>query len=111
MTLAEKAPLRDENKNYIREDEDFEDEDFEIEKIEEWTVERSRKMDHEDFEAQTIRETKTFIIIGVIDPRNGETISIYEAINEGIVSQTKGVYVNPDDGTSIPIPEAMHKVS
>lgn len=50
-------------------------------------------------------------VAGVIDPRNGETISIYEAINEGIVSQTKGVYMNPDDGTSMPIPEAMNKVT
>ena len=35
--------------------------------------------------------------------------SYYRAIADGIISQTKGIYINPDTGDSMPIPEAMNK--
>lgn len=60
----------------IREEEDDEEEEFEIEKIEEWTVEKTRTLDHEDFEASLIKETKTFIIIGV------QLVGLYGSIHD-----------------------------
>ena len=44
---------------------------------------------------------------GVVDPQTQDTISIYRAINRGIINQTKGVYLNPATKEVIPIPEAM----
>jgi dystonin len=55
------------------------------------------------------RETQTFVIKGVIDPRTKEEVSIYQAIHDGIISQAQGLYVNPKTGESMPIPEAMNK--
>ena len=49
------------------------------------------------------------MIKGVIDPRTKEEISIYQAVNEGIISQTQGLYQNPENGDSMPIPEAMNR--
>ncbi|CAH1789990.1 unnamed protein product, partial [Owenia fusiformis] len=57
----------------------------------------------------TIKETKTFVIVGVIDPRNDEQVSIYEAIADKIIDQVDGVYRNPETGSTMPIPEAMNK--
>ena len=50
--------------------------------VEETTIE-------DEFSEQTIKETQTFVITGVIDPRNDKEISIYEAINTGVISQTQ----------------------
>ncbi len=38
-----------------------------------------------------------------------ECSCICRAIADGIISQTRGLYVNPDTGDSMPIPEAMDK--
>ena len=43
----------------------------------------------EEVSEQTIRETQTFVIKGVHDPRSDSVISIYEAIADGIISQTQ----------------------
>ncbi len=32
-----------------------------------------------------------------------------QAINDNIISQTRGLYINPEDGTNMPIPEAMNR--
>lgn len=53
-------------------------------------------------------ERQTFIITGVIDPRNDKEISLDQAVSEGIINQTEGRFVNPDTGESIPIPVAMN---
>ena len=63
----------------------------------------------EEIVQATSKETKTFTIVGVIDPRDDETISIYRAICEGIISQRQGLYINPDTQESMPIPDAMNK--
>ena len=57
----------------------------------------------------TSKETNTFVIVGIVDPVTGKQISIYKAINDGIICQKRGVYVNPTTGQSMPIPEAMSK--
>ena len=43
----------------------------------------------EEVSEQTIRETQRFVITGVHDPRSDCVISIYEAIADGIISQTQ----------------------
>ena len=55
-------------------------------------VEESR-FDEVDVSEQTIRETQTFVITGVHDPRQDSVISIYEAIADGIISQTQVSHV------------------
>ena len=52
-------------------------------------------------------EKKTFHIRSVTDPRSGDFISLQQAIMLGIIDPDKGMYVNPIDGTSMPIPIAM----
>jgi len=44
---------------------------------------------------------------GVIDPRNGEEISMDRAVSIGVINQREGKYVNPKTRESIPIPIAM----
>ena len=55
--------------------------------VSEETVEESHF--EEEVSEQTIRETQTFVIKGVHDPRSDSVISIYEAIADGIISQTQ----------------------
>ena len=60
-----------------------------------------------EFTSQTIRETARFVIRSVIDPCTGAEVSIYQAVSEGVISQSEGVYRNPLTGDSMPIQEAM----
>lgn len=46
---------------------------------------------------------------GVIDPRSGEEISFQDAVNARIIDQTHGMYVNPNTGGGMSIPEAMNE--
>ena len=43
----------------------------------------------------------------VIDPRNGDEISLDRAVSQGIINHTLGTYVNPSTLDSVPIPTAM----
>ena len=54
-----------------------------------------------------INTTKTFSVQSVVDPATGEEISVTEAIQRGIVDQTKGLYINPATGEAMPITEAV----
>ena len=63
----------------------------------------------EEYSSHTLKETKTFHIKAVVDPRTDEKLSIYRAIAEGLISQTQGLYKNPDTGETMPIQEAMDK--
>ena len=53
-------------------------------------------------------EKKRFVIRAVVDPRNGEPLSLADAIAAGIVDQEHGLYVNPDTKESASIVEAMN---
>ncbi|KAK6172103.1 hypothetical protein SNE40_018056 [Patella caerulea] len=54
-------------------------------------------------------ESKTFVIVGVIDPRNKEKLSVFQALSNGVLDQANGTYNNPDTDYSITIPEAINK--
>ena len=43
------------------------------------------------------------------DPLTQKEISIRDAIEKGIVLMTRGIYVNPESGSYLTIPEAMAK--
>ena len=94
VTLAEKSPSKRRPET-------------ETESVETETVTRSLSNDF--YSSQTIKQTQTFVIVGVIDPRSDENISIYSAISEGVISRAHGLYCNPDTGVSMPIPEAMNR--
>ena len=47
--------------------------------------------------------------VGVTDPTSGEEISLREAIDRGIVDQSRGTYNNPRTGVSVPIPVAVNQ--
>jgi len=47
-------------------------------------------------------------ISGVIDPRNGQGISLKQAVSLGIINQRGGRYINPQTRESIPISAAMN---
>jgi len=55
-----------------------------------------------------INTTKTFSVQSVVDPATGKEISVTEAIQHGIVDQTKGLYINPATGETMPITEAVN---
>ena len=74
---------------------------------EEWVTEEYEEP--EEFSSQTIKKTQTFVIVGVKDPRSEEQVSLYRAIADGIVSQSRGIYIDPITGHTMPIPEAMAK--
>ncbi|ESO82078.1 hypothetical protein LOTGIDRAFT_237159 [Lottia gigantea] len=54
-------------------------------------------------------ESQTFVIVGVIDPRNKDKLSVFQAISNGVLDQVNGTYNNPDTDYSITIPEAISK--
>ncbi|ELT90303.1 hypothetical protein CAPTEDRAFT_205084 [Capitella teleta] len=95
LTLAEKVPSIPES--------------YEDDHLSHTSVLTDVSFDEETMSLQTIKETQTFVIKGVIDPRDNQEISIYQAISDGIINQTKGIYFDPNTGTEMPIPEAMNR--
>ncbi|CAD5120159.1 DgyrCDS8736 [Dimorphilus gyrociliatus] len=93
LTLSERAP------NFETPPEE-EDEPIESE---------SEGKESEKINQQTIKETKHFIIVGVIHPRTKQRISMHEALNKGVINQIHGVYVDFMTNMNIPIPEAMDR--
>lgn len=58
----------------------------------------------------TSGETQMKIVINaVVDPRSGVDISFQEAMNQGIINQSQGVYYNPDTKETIPMQIAMNE--
>ncbi|XP_070185712.1 microtubule-actin cross-linking factor 1, isoforms 6/7-like isoform X4 [Littorina saxatilis] len=58
---------------------------------------------------EVIEVKKNFVIVGVIDPRSQQEISVYQSINKGVLDLTRGTYTNPDTDYSISIAEAIQK--
>lgn len=56
-----------------------------------------------------VQETKTFTIKSIVDPITRQEISLAEAVKKGYIDQTKGLYINPATGESIPIPDAVSR--
>ena len=56
-----------------------------------------------------IRETKSYHLLGVYDPTRNDEISIKEAIGKGILDRQKGLYVHPLTGESFSISDAINK--
>ncbi|CAH1780721.1 unnamed protein product [Owenia fusiformis] len=65
--------------------------------------------DSDEIIRSTQEERKTFYIRAVIDPRTDAEMSIQQAVDEGVMDQKAGLYVNPKTGHSIPIPTAMSR--
>ncbi len=103
LTISEKIPnLEHRSEEWWSEESEVVTNQFSVETTQEMTEE-------EEFSTQTIKETQTFVIVGVLDPRTDEHISIYRAVADGIVSQTEGIYKDPITGETMPIPEAMNR--
>ena len=54
-----------------------------------------------------IQVTKTFTILGVIDPVSKDEIPVSEGISRGIIDQSKGHYMNPSTGEKMLLVEAI----
>lgn len=52
---------------------------------------------------------KSFVITGVVDPRTRQTLSVFQALSNGILDQIHGTYKNPKNGETMSIPEAIRK--
>lgn len=52
-------------------------------------------------------ERQTFQIAGVVDPESGDMIPYNEAIENGLIDEARGVYINPKTGQRMPITEAL----
>ncbi|XP_064638980.1 uncharacterized protein LOC135494697 isoform X2 [Lineus longissimus] len=70
--------------------------------------EQSETAESEQITNQSGEERRRFFIEGVIDPRNGEVISMKDACQYGILDQGNGEYVDISTGERCPIPEAMN---
>ena len=55
------------------------------------------------------KDTRSFVITGVIDPRTKQQLSIFQALSNGVLDQVNGIYRNPDTGEAMTIPEAVQK--
>ena len=56
---------------------------------------------------QVDEEHKTFAITGVLDPRSQEIIPYSDALDCGLVIESRGVYVHPTTRQEMSIPEAL----
>ena len=56
-----------------------------------------------------VKETQTFTLKSVIDPRSRQPISVSEAITRGILDQGKGEYVNSVTGDKLSVNEAIER--
>lgn len=57
---------------------------------------------------ETTQETKMFVVKGVFDPRNGERISLQEALARKIINKAHGTFTNPDTFETMPISQAIN---
>lgn len=61
----------------------------------------------EEMTSRSHEENKRFVVKSVVDPRDGRAISIKEAVAEGIINHTTGLYANPATGQTKTISAAM----
>lgn len=61
----------------------------------------------EEITSRSHEENKRFVVKSVVDPRDGQQISIKEAVAEGIINHQTGLYVNPVTGKTKTIGVAM----
>ncbi|XP_033728126.1 plectin-like [Pecten maximus] len=57
----------------------------------------------------SIEESSSFVMSGVLDPRTRQKMSVFQAMSQGILDPVHGKYINPDTGETMSIPEAIHK--
>ena len=68
-----------------------------------------RTAETEQIQSAELEEKKTFVIRSVVNPYDDSAISLQQAIVDGFIRPTEGVYYNPRTGDAIPIPAAMAK--
>ncbi|XP_012944656.1 uncharacterized protein LOC101854908 [Aplysia californica] len=75
------------------------------------TIEEEKEETTTDTVMSTLEEEQhTFIIKGVLDPRDEKTqLTLQNAIMLGIVDQTKNEYVNPNTGVAMSMTDAMNE--
>ena len=56
-----------------------------------------------------IKEDRSFVITGIVDPRTKQKLSIFQALSNCVLDQVNGIYRNPDTGETMTIPEAIQK--
>ncbi|XP_041359572.1 microtubule-actin cross-linking factor 1, isoforms 1/2/3/5-like isoform X3 [Gigantopelta aegis] len=56
-----------------------------------------------------LRETKTFMLKSVVHPLTGKILSVADAVEQGIIDESEGMYINPVTGVKITINEAIEK--
>ncbi|XP_021351801.1 dystonin-like isoform X4 [Mizuhopecten yessoensis] len=57
----------------------------------------------------SVEESSSFVMTGVLDPRTRQKMSVFQAMSQGILDPVHGKYINPDTGETMSIPEAIHK--
>ncbi|XP_076088399.1 microtubule-actin cross-linking factor 1, isoforms 6/7-like isoform X5 [Mytilus galloprovincialis] len=56
-----------------------------------------------------MEEIKPFTILGVIDPKSKQKLSVFQAMSQGMLDLSQGTFKNPSTGEVMTIPEAIHK--
>lgn len=56
-----------------------------------------------------LRETKTFNLKSVKHPLTGKYMTVADAVSQGIIDESEGVYINPFTGVKMSIHEAIEK--
>uniref|UniRef100_A0A2C9K839 Calponin-homology (CH) domain-containing protein n=1 Tax=Biomphalaria glabrata TaxID=6526 RepID=A0A2C9K839_BIOGL len=57
----------------------------------------------------TTTKLATLSVTAVVDPRNGQLVTVSKAVSDGILDQVKGIYVNPQTGESMTLGDAIDK--
>lgn len=63
----------------------------------------------EDINKITTTKLATLAVSAVVDPCSGKIVTLAKAIEDGIIDQSKGIYINPRTGESMTISDAIDK--
>lgn len=58
---------------------------------------------------EVYEETRPFTIVGVVDPKSKQKMSVFQAMSKGILDLANGTFTDPSTKETMTIPEAIHR--
>jgi len=73
-------------------------------------METSEETTTESVNTSLSESQQTFVIKGVLDPRDDNTVlSLDQAVSQGVLDQVKNLYINPRSGVTMSVRDAMNE--
>lgn len=73
-------------------------------------METSEETTTESVNTSVSESQQTFVIKGVLDPRDDNTVlSLDQAVSQGVLDQVKNLYINPRSGVTMSVRDAMNE--